>query len=423
MIPQDSISIITSIAILLSPFILRKKQKVSELSSMVVTFGILGTFIGIFLGLISFQVTDIYGSVPKLLEGLKTAFLTSIAGMIAGILLKIAPGIYLIKVSKDDSDAPVVENMLKILKEININQIEIFEKSNEQWSKIERALCGEGDTTLLTQIQKLRTLISDKQDDLINEFRSFAKTMAENNSKALIEALTQVMRDFNTQINEQFGENFKHLNEAVGKLLDWQEQYKIQMEMMISLINQHVQVTERTEKAISNIQHNFSEISKTGEVLKNLINIFNTQINTISKVTESAKNAFPIIEDNIKKLTKDFSERVNIATEEINLITKRQKESSTLQIQMISDTNKTLSENVNKILNSMNTQIDSFMKQNAERITKQVSELDNALQQELTKALNSLASQLGSLSAKFAQDYTPITNNLKDILRALDGRK
>ena len=64
---------------------------------MVVTFGILGTFIGIFLGLISFQVTDIYGSVPKLLEGLKTAFLTSIAGMIAGILLKIAPGIYLIK--------------------------------------------------------------------------------------------------------------------------------------------------------------------------------------------------------------------------------------------------------------------------------------------------------------------------------------
>ena len=90
---------------------------------------------------------------------------------------------------------------------------------------------------------------------------------------------------------------------------------------------------------------------------------------------------------------------------------------------MISDTNKTLSENVNKILNSMNTQIDSFMKQNAERITKQVSELDKALQEELTKSLNSLASQLGSLSSKFAQDYTPITNNLKDILRALDGRK
>ena len=133
-------------------------------------------------------------------------------------------------------------------------------------AKIEKSLCGEGDTTLLTQIQKLRTLISDKQDDLINEFRSFAKTMAENNSKALIEALTQVMRDFNTQINEQFGENFKHLNVAVGKLLDWQEQYKKQMEMMISLINQHVQVTERTEKAISNMQINFSEISKTGDV-------------------------------------------------------------------------------------------------------------------------------------------------------------
>jgi len=41
--------------------------------------------------------------------------------------------------------------------------------------------------------------------------------MAENNSKALIEALQEVIRDFNAKINEQFGENFKQLNEAVGK--------------------------------------------------------------------------------------------------------------------------------------------------------------------------------------------------------------
>lgn len=422
MIPQNTISIILSVLILLSPFLLRKRQSVSNLSGLVVTFGILGTFIGIFLGLITFEVTDIYGSVPKLLEGLKIAFLTSIAGMIAGVLVKVFPAIYGIKI-EETSDDSAIESMIRILNEINANQIEISKRETEQLRKIERALCGEGDTTLLTQIQKLRTLISDKQDDLIKEFREFAKTMAENNSKALIDALTQVMRDFNAKINEQFGENFKQLNDAVGKILIWQENYKEQIELMIKQFEKSIEGIDKTEKSITNIQGEFSKIAKTGEDLKSLITIFTYEIETIDAVSKSAKNAFPIIEENIKKLTKDFSDRVNLATEELNNITKRQKDSSNQQVQLITETSKNLSDNITKILSNMNSQIDSFMKQNAERIAKQVSELDKALQEELTKSLNSLASQLGSLSNKFAQDYTPITNKLKEIIQSLDGRK
>jgi len=422
MIQQNTISIILSILILLSPFLLRKKQSVSNLSSLVVTFGILGTFIGIFLGLITFQVTDIYGSVPKLLEGLKIAFLTSIAGMIAGVLVKVFPAVYGIKI-EETSDDSAVESMIRILNEINANQIEISKRETEQLRKIERALCGEGDTTLLTQIQKLRTLISDKQDDLIKEFREFAKTMAENNSKALIDALTQVMRDFNAKINEQFGENFKQLNDAVGKILIWQENYKEQIELMIKQFEKSIEGIDKTEKSITNIQGEFSKIAKTGEDLKSLITIFTYEIETIDAVSKSAKNAFPIIEENIKKLTKDFSDRVNLATEELNNITKRQKDSSSQQVQLITETSKNLSDNVTKIMSNMNSQMDSFMKQNAERIAKQVSELDKALQEELTKSLNSLASQLGSLSNKFSQDYTPITTKLKEIIQSLDGRK
>jgi hypothetical protein len=84
-------SVIISLAILLSPFILKRWQSISGLKGLVTTFGIFGTFIGIFLGLLAFDVTNIQGSVPKLLSGLQTAFLTSIAGMFAGILLTIAP--------------------------------------------------------------------------------------------------------------------------------------------------------------------------------------------------------------------------------------------------------------------------------------------------------------------------------------------
>lgn len=47
----------------------------------IASFGVLGTFTGIFLGLAEFDANDIAGSVPILLGGMKTAFVTSITGM------------------------------------------------------------------------------------------------------------------------------------------------------------------------------------------------------------------------------------------------------------------------------------------------------------------------------------------------------
>ena len=83
------------------------------------------------------------------------------------------------------------------------------QETRETLRSVERSLTGEGDSTVLTQLQKLRTTFSDKQDDLIRAFNEFADRMAENNTKALIEALEEVMRNFNTKINEQFGDNFR----------------------------------------------------------------------------------------------------------------------------------------------------------------------------------------------------------------------
>jgi hypothetical protein len=53
------------------------------------TVGILGTFIGILIGLIDFDVTRIDDSVPGLLAGLKIAFTTSIAGIAAAIAFRL----------------------------------------------------------------------------------------------------------------------------------------------------------------------------------------------------------------------------------------------------------------------------------------------------------------------------------------------
>ncbi len=65
----------------------QKRQVVEQLPTFVSTLGVLGTFIGITAGLIHFNEADLDASIPELLAGLKTAFLTSIFGMIGSLVL------------------------------------------------------------------------------------------------------------------------------------------------------------------------------------------------------------------------------------------------------------------------------------------------------------------------------------------------
>ena len=54
----------------------------------VVTLGVLFTFIGVSISLYNFDVKNIDQSIGVFLEGMKLAFLTSIIGMVAGLIIK-----------------------------------------------------------------------------------------------------------------------------------------------------------------------------------------------------------------------------------------------------------------------------------------------------------------------------------------------
>jgi hypothetical protein len=86
---------------------------------------------------------------------------------------------------------------------------------------------------LLSQVKLLRTESNDRLDRLNQLFERFAEKVVEANSKALIQALTEVIKDFNVKLNDQFGENFKSLNAAVERLVVWQKQYEQQLNALI----------------------------------------------------------------------------------------------------------------------------------------------------------------------------------------------
>lgn len=65
----------------------KRKKWIDQLPNVISTLGVLGTFLGITVGLMSFDTSDLDRSIPLLLEGLKTAFFTSLFGMIGSVIL------------------------------------------------------------------------------------------------------------------------------------------------------------------------------------------------------------------------------------------------------------------------------------------------------------------------------------------------
>ena len=198
--------------------------------TILTTTGIFFTFLGIAIGLKEFDVSNIQASVPALLGGLKTAFWASVAGVGGALTLKARHyvfGVRVKRVGEPPTDA-TIDDLAEGLR------------------RIHGALAGDGDATLVSQLKLMRQDSNDRLDALKKAQEEALQKLSQMGSQALVEALRDVIRDFNARINEQFGENFRHLNEGVAKLLIWQEQYRHHVETMTTHLDEILKIAQST---------------------------------------------------------------------------------------------------------------------------------------------------------------------------------
>ena len=385
-----------------------RHQQVNTIASIVTVIGVLGTFFGIAIGLFQFDTEDIEASVPQLLNGLKFAFVTSILGIIGSIVLKWSAlnDRKSQAASEETYTGATVDDLAGLLHNILAVEQEEGKETRETLRSIEKSLTGDGDSTVLTQLQKLRTTFSDKQDDLIRAFNEFADQMAENNTKALIEALEEVMRDFNAKINEQFGDNFKQLNEAVGRINEWQEQYRQQMNELAAQFQIAAESIEKSRESLEIIAERSSAIVSNSEkldpilqALQHQIQQLNNHLTAFSALADNARNAFPIIEDRLNQLTNDFSTVVRETINDSHASMDRQREALTNQSQQL----ETMVENT---VHHIQEQTEDIF----ERTTIRIEEvIDNTFQ----GLRDSLASQSQQLQSTIINTNQGLANTLR----------
>lgn len=148
------------------------KTSTRNYKNEIVSLGVLGTFIGIAMGLYSFDVTDIKTSMPYLLNGLKTAFITSGVGIFFSIILSIYKPAKSNKSETLDALEMVVKNFNKNLTTQfgdNFKQLNESVKAMITWQnnyKTQIVKSEESLNNVLVQLQKIEVLKENEQKNI-----------------------------------------------------------------------------------------------------------------------------------------------------------------------------------------------------------------------------------------------------------------
>ena len=462
--------------------------------NLLTTLGILGTFVGIVIGLLAFDVSDIDASMGPLLDGLKTAFITSLVGIFLAIVFK----------SIDSSGKLVRKTEEEEIQHVGPEEIhDELRAQSKALEKLVHSISGDEESTIVTQLQKLRTQSHDdaremtnllkvqaefqdsmsraatKQaerfetftEDLWKKMDDFAEMLSKSATEQVINALKEVITDFNRNLTEQFGENFKHLNEAVEKLVDWQENYREQLAQMTEQYALGVEAISDTSTNVARIAEESKQIPVAMGELKNVLETTQHQLRELERHLEAfrdmrdrAVEAVPQIQEQMDDMVKDVSTAVKDAGEQILSASQaahqsivdgaREFATVTESTKAIGDTlanaNKNLEQHIKEVQYQVTDSIESMQKRlegvfeevvqaqtrvmartqeaaeeeirkavgrTGESVTKQLEAMDIAMHQELERVMNAMGQALGAISNRFAEDYARLTEQMAQVVR------
>ncbi len=389
-----------------------------SIPSIFTTTGVLGTFLGIAIALLDFNVNAISESIPPLLSGLTAAFWTSIVGIILSILS--SKIVSMIQVNNERESEEVSNELLAMKKIINLNR-ETNEILIENFEKLNNSLIGESDVSLSTQITKIRTNINDSFAELKNN--SSEQIEALNNIKNSLggdqdtSLLTQVMK-LRNQFTDSFNENLKKIDEQILQFTSLKESIGDGSET--SLIGNVQKIINQSDAFSKHFDDNTKEIINalytTNDIMKTKFDEFaellaqnNTEI--LVEAIQSVIGEFNTkLSELIERLVKENFEELNNSVQRLNDWQKENKE----QIQRLIEQYKAVSDDLKITSETMSNVADS---------TEKLVDKESILQ----KILNELRSvmiddnKFKNIIATVESSIEQLKNNTENIINSTES--
>lgn len=426
----------------------RNEEWFDFLPNMFPTLGLLGTFSGIALGLWKFDVDNIESSIPNLIDGLKTAFIVSIFGVIC--LLIFTRRVALIrrrenegKFSEETTAIKELTNvMLEFRKDLNDNFVYIDENNNKVtpanfFRNINNQL--EQQTTALSSFSlDLANLIENGLEKILNSeekgvtfelqnlkieieklsknIQAPGKGIADGAIGQLQSAMKEMVSEFKTSVSGSAKEEMENLAKTLGEAGKSLNDFPEKLQIMTDTLNNNFaglqgvikNIGEETFKTSDEINKKMqNDIKEMAEILKDNVSIIQDGQGNI--VAEQSKNLQ--LSENLLSAFNTSIESMNNISSKVNDIL---SEFKSVHNGMISATNefKMISENVNSSTN--NTKIAQ------ENFSKYSNEFVKGNQETIEKIIDTI-----QISVNLVDEYTVkfeiIEQGLKGIFSQIDN--
>ena len=447
--------------------LLVKRPGHQDFRSAIMSLGILGTFIGVSIGLWNFDTGEIEASVPGLLAGLKLAFSTSVAGIFLSVVLSILRQFFAsgvrdtdpseqIKRLRDDFKKTnkalekIAENSAKHNEELGSIRTDFVVRS-KQSKKLVKAGFDEVKQTLgniaensakgSAELGAFRSDFDDRSKQSIelvkDKFSKVNKTLSESLEKIseganreIIKALDESIHRFNQNLTEQFGENFSRLNDACLKLVEWQKKHQQEVEATHRQLTDSVSALATTEKTIVAISKRNEDVLKIYDSLRDIIETYDNQTKALTVHLEK----YGALADNAEKMFADadsrFAKITNALEDMANNMAKSNKSIADNISQSVADIHSTVT-NQSKALRELTKETAKNMTENnqkvADNLGKSVTNIQSTViqqSQELQSLANSIVSStkdmedaMVSITKQLGEDYAKFVRGVEHIAR------
>lgn len=322
------------------------RRIVEYFPTLVSTLGVLGTFWGITKGLMAFDTTDLDTSIPGLLDGLKTAFFTSLAGMIGSMILSA-----FISRKQDERDGGISD-------------------INQAASEITKSVKAMSDANTQTILSIKQQLIEQEADR-----KAFYRTVGEVISK--------------------ISETQKSITSAIDSLV------VLQRSQENSLADIKEATTQQTA-SISSVAKYSQEVSEYTHFIGEILDVVTSMSGTGEDINEKVGKMKDIIHGEVIEIEENMSRTNELLENKFDEFTELLKKSNT---EALVEVMKKVTEEFQKQMNSL---INKLIQENFDQLNHSVEKL-NQWQLENKDMIASLTRQYKEMSDNFEATSTSLT--------------
>lgn len=378
------------------------RNRMNQVAGVMTGLGILGTFIGLSLGLQSFNTgstAEITNSIEPLMAGIKVAFHTSIYGMVFSLVFN-----YVYKRILDDAEQTVRSFLGAFKKYVlpdtsadGINRLIELEKQQTD------AIMGMSDKVAYLMSDGLREVLDPQFDRFNDTIVGFANMATKNQ----MDQLSMVVNAFVSQMNASLGDMFTKLSETVNNTLVIQSENEKQMTQILdrnlrtsenldSISQRTGEMAEALKLYADKLQELQTRMSDTAEMLKQ-------QRMDDRKVLDGISSYITEIEDYRKSLNSS----VQMADTSIKTQTKMIRELKDMTDTLpgdVRDTFDVINENLQKVENHFKDTIEQ-MQQVLSQMGGQIEYSYNNIEQSFVRTARSIE-ELAGFMQRLEEYYT-----------------